>query len=375
MGKYYTNRLPDRILYLEDGKEYLWFSGTDYLGMGYNEEFRSYLEEGISLYGSHFGSSRNNSLQLNIYQEAETALALYTHSPSSLTVSSGMWAGQLVMKEIENIVLQNKSTFLFSDIQYHYSPKVHPALWGKDYVADLSDWTKWAQKTIQFIQESPENISHIICSDSVGSPWVEEFDFSVFNDLPAGKNIWLVVDDSHGLGATGNNGNGIYQKITAIRNVKKIVVASLNKAMGIPAGMILADDSVIGLLRSSPWFAGASPCAPAYMYALNKFLVSGAYSKAFHQLQSNIRYFKNGISNIDLFSGIVDYPVFCSINTSLFPFLLKNAIMASCFSYPLSTDLPITRLAISAIHQKEDLDQLAKVCIKFKSLILNSSLL
>ena len=107
MSTYYTNQLPNTTVILEDGKKYLWFSGTDYLGMAHNEEFRSYLKEGFSLYGSHFGSSRNNSLQLNIYEEAESALAAYTVAPASLTVSSGMWAGQLVMKEIENILLKS----------------------------------------------------------------------------------------------------------------------------------------------------------------------------------------------------------------------------------------------------------------------------
>lgn len=237
----------------------------------------------------------------------------------------------------------------------------------------MLEWTQWAHEIIHLIKKRPDNITHIICSDSVGSPWVEEFDFSVFGTLPLNKNIWLIVDDSHGIGATGNKGNGIYQKIAGIEHVKKIVVASLNKAIGIPAGMILADENVIELLRNSPWFTGASPCAPAYMYALNMFLATDAYSKAFHQLQSNVRHFKNSISETGFFTGIIDYPVFCSDNTFLFPFLLDNGIMVSCFSYPSSTDLPVTRLAISAIHQKEDLDQLAEVCIKFKNSMLNHS--
>ena len=366
MSTYYTNRLPNKTVSLEDGKKYLWFSGTDYLGMAHNEEFRSYLEEGFSLYGSHFGSSRNNSLQLNIYQEAEYAMADFAEAPASLTVSSGMWAGQLVMKEIENII-KSTSSVSQNQILYHYSPKVHPAIWGKDYSENSYSWQKWALEMVSLINASPENISHIICSDSVGSPYIEKYDFSIFNNFSSERNIWLIVDDSHGLGVSGNNGNGIYQKISILKNTKNIVVSSLNKAMGIPAGVILADTNVIDLLRTSPWFAGASPCAPAYIYAFQKFLSSGAYPKAFQLLQSNIRYFNSKISELNLFSGIADYPVFCSKNTFLFQYLLDNGIMASCFSYPLATDLPITRMVISVMHQKEDLDQMAEVCMKFKS--------
>ena len=368
MRKYLTNELPDRKVILENGQEYLWFSGTDYLGMGHNEAFRSNLNEGFHAYGTHFGSSRNNSLQLNIYAEAEKSIRKFTGAPAALTVSSGMWAGQLVMKEIERILLITSTPQSIEQIQYHYGPGVHPALWGKDYSSGNKNWTKWAYETIHAITESSDKVAHIICTDSVGSPWAEEFDFAVFNDLPIQKNTFLIVDDSHGLGASGQSGNGSYQKLSSIKNAGLLVVASLNKAMGIPAGMILADENISSLLRTSPWFSGASPCAPAYCFALKKSLDQRLYQTAFHFLKNNISYFQDRILDSGMFSCIENYPVFCSNDSSLFPFLLDNGIMASCFPYPLATDPPVTRLAISALHQKEDLDQLAEVFIKFRNL-------
>ena len=368
MRKYVTNELPGRKVFLENGQEYLWFSGTDYLGMGHNEAFRSHLQEGFHAYGTHFGSSRNNSLKLNIYEEAENAICKFTGAPAALTVSSGMWAGQLVMKEIESIILNTDTAISTEQIQYHYAPGVHPALWGKDYFSGNKNWTNWAHETIHTITESSEKAAHIICTDSVGSPWVEEFDFAVFNHLPFQKNIFLIVDDSHGLGASGQSGNGGYQMLSSIKNAKLLVAASLNKAMGIPAGVILADENVASLLKTSPWFSGASPCAPAYCFALNKSLDQRLYQTAFHILKNNITYFQHKISDYGMFSCIENYPVFCSNDSALFPFLLDNGIMASCFPYPLATDPPVTRLAISALHQKEDLDQLAEVFNKFQNL-------
>ena len=358
-----TNQLPGRTVILEDGKEYLWFSGTDYLGMGHNEDFRRCLNEGFARYGTHFGSSRNNSLQLSIYLKAEEELALFCHAPGALTVSSGMWAGQLLMKEIENIV----KTESYSDtIQYHYAPAVHPAIWGNHYVKELSSWNQWAANTVKMIANSPVSASHIICTDSVGSPKVEEFDFSIFKSLPADRNIWFVIDDSHGIGVTGATGNGIYQKIALLKNIKPIITASLNKGMGIPAGVILAKKEVTSLLQKSPWFSGASPFAPAYSFALYQLLTNKIYEENFEKLKDNIRYLKEQLNQLNLFSCIDNYPVFCSENPALFPYLLDNGIMASCFPYPLATDLPVTRLAITARHQKEDLDRLAEVCMQFK---------
>lgn len=363
MSKYISDQLPGRTAKFQDGNKYLWFSGTDYLGLGNNEEFRSLLNEGFNSYGSHFGSSRNNSMQLSIFEQAESAIAFYTKSPKSLTVSSGMWAGQLLMKEIENIVSDGFSAKPI----YYYSPRVHPALWGNKFISSSASWKDWAIETVENIRSSADDSTNIVCTDSIGSPFVEELDFTIFKTLPPEKDVWLIVDDSHGLGVTGNAGSGIYEKIISQKNLKLIVTASLNKAMGIPAGVILADENVINILQKSPWFSGASPCAPVYSYALKKFLDHGSYQKAFYTLQSNIRYFKSKIPDVDFFSEITDYPVFCSRNESLFPFLLNHGIMASCFSYPLATDPPVTRIVISAIHQNEDLNHLAEVFLKFKS--------
>jgi 7-keto-8-aminopelargonate synthetase-like enzyme len=45
-------------------------------------------------------------------------------------------------------------------------------------------------------------------------------------------------------------------------------------------------------------------------------------------------------------------------------FLKENGIMTACFPYPTATDLPVTRLVVSALHLKEDLDKLAWVLKK-----------
>jgi 8-amino-7-oxononanoate synthase len=367
MNIYPSSHLPDRKVFINNGKEYLWFSGTDYLGMGHHKEFRSYLEEGIAQYGTHYGSSRNNSLRLTIYEEAEIALANYAGASMALTTSSGMWAGQLLVKELPQIISSVLQTDDFSlpKIHYHYAPGVHPALWGPSYKSAQTNWESWAEETVSKIQESRHDDVHVILSDSVGSPFVESFDFSILKKLPFYRQIFLVADDSHGFGVLGKNGSGVYQALSSIQQVKLVVVSSLNKALGIPGGVILADENIVATVRKSPFFAGASPTVPAYMYALKKLLDTDAYPKAHEQLLKNIVEVAGSLAKTNLFVHKEDYPVFCSMDGSLFSFLEENGILASCFSYPQPTDLPVTRLVIGAIHQKEDLDRLAEVCMKF----------
>jgi 8-amino-7-oxononanoate synthase len=51
--------LPSRVAAF-DGEEHLFFSGTSYLGIGHQVEFRAALAEGIGHYGTVFSASRNN---------------------------------------------------------------------------------------------------------------------------------------------------------------------------------------------------------------------------------------------------------------------------------------------------------------------------
>ncbi|MCF2445809.1 aminotransferase class I/II-fold pyridoxal phosphate-dependent enzyme [Dyadobacter sp. CY345] len=367
MSIYPASHLPNRKVLLNNGKEYLWFSGTDYLGMGHHEGFLNYLHEGILTYGTHYGSSRNNSLRLTVYDETETALAKFSGAPAALTTSSGMWAGQLVVKELQGIIKSCFSTenVISPRVHYHYAPRVHPALWGESYEVDNSTWEDWGKKTVLDIQESNHEDIHILFSDSVGSPFVEHFNFSIFDNLPFDCQILLVVDDSHGFGVLGQNGTGIYRELSAIRQVQLIVVSSLNKALGIPGGVILCEERIILGIRQSPFFAGASPAAPAYIYALKKLLETNAYTPVHQRLLENIHDVTARLTGTNLFVCKNNYPVFCSLDSNLFDFLETNGILASCFSYPQPTDPPVTRLVISALHQKEDLDRLAEVCIKF----------
>lgn len=347
-----TDSLPGRTVTLQGGAEFLWFSGTDYLGMGHDEEYLAHLHKGLELYGTHFGSSRNNTLQLPVYEAAEAALAAFTGAPQALAVSSGMWAGQLLIRYLEG-----------KQAQFHHAPGVHPALWGSSYVPATGSWSDWFRATLQRIETSAEAQSHVLCTDSIGSPWVEHFDLALFEQLPKDRPIWLVVDDSHGLGVLGVEGRGVFSQLPT--HIRFLVTASLNKALGVPGGVILGDTKTLGHIRLSPWFAGSSPSAPAYFYALRENLAHGIYPKAHRQLMENLAYFLPKLSPGLHFAQAPGYPAFCSRRSDLYDYLYENKILTSCFSYPKTTDPAVTRLVVTALHQEQDLERLADVLGSF----------
>ena len=364
---YITNQLPSRI-FTTNHQEYLWFSGTSYLGMPHHQGFRENFAKALIKYGMSWGSSRNSNIRLDIYEKAEIALAKFAQMPAALTVSSGMWAGQLVVN-----FLQKPNTKFF------FAPKTHPALWNGESL-QLEEWEKslsyseWASLIVEKVKEcTAENI--VICSDAVGSPYVEAFDFQWVNELPVDKNITVVVDASHSFGVNTSPPSplslmrgGAFGRHPPLslrrggRGVRYVVTASLNKAMGLTGGMILSDSETVSSIRQSPMFAGASPMMPAL---LETFVNSIDYFKEQQQkLSENIAYFNSHIPLNSFLDSIENYPVYCTHKSGVHEYLKENGIMTACFPYPTATDLPVTRLVISALHLEEDLEKLAEVLSK-----------
>ncbi len=351
-----TDILPGRSVEI-DGKTYLWFSGTDYLGMAYHPVLLDLLSEGFKNLGSHFGSSRNNTLQLNAFSQAEDALCGYTGAEDAILVSSGMLAGFITRSCIRSVLRETAPGLRVMEWE---APMMHPALSRRKKAA--ADWSSWAEKTADKIRKTTSGVYHLVYSDAIGSPKIAWFDFSYFRGL---SNALLIVDDSHGIGITGASGGGAYGLLQNCGVENIMVIASLNKAMGIPGGIILGRSQILHPIRQAPVYSGASPIPPVYAHALASMIARGEYLKAYTRLQENNRYFRQQMTFSDRLSGLPGYPVYTSEDAGLFSFLLQNGILSSSFSYPSPNDSPVTRLVISTAHTPEDLDFLARTCSRY----------
>lgn len=340
------DHLPSRTIHL-NGEEHLFFSGTSYLGMGLQPDFKAALLEGFNQYGTIFSASRNNNVQLKIYDEAEDFIAQWTGSEAALTVTSGLLAGQLTVQSLVN------QTFILAS-------SAHPAIWQANappqYIFKNHD--DFSKKIVRIVEK--ESGAVVIAVNAIDPLQGESYDFSWIKNLPNDKPITLLLDDSHGIGITYTEGSGIFRKIKDLigdkSNIKLIVIASLAKAVGIPGGVILGDKKTVASIRQNPLFVGASPIVPAYLFA---FLhAQKTYTEARLVLQKNIQQFTTALSKIPNLpiTYLPNYPVFFTPQKDLFDFLLKHKILISKFSYPKPTDPPTTRIVLSALHTEGDID-------------------
>ncbi|AYA37937.1 pyridoxal phosphate-dependent aminotransferase family protein [Hymenobacter oligotrophus] len=348
----HADQLPGRTLLAADGRQYLFCSGTGYLGIARNPAFAELLAEGLARYGTNYSSSRNSSLQLRIYDEAEQYLARYTGAEASLTVSSGYLAGQMAVKALARAG------------RFEYAPGTHPAAWLADHpalVGAARTFDEWAQHLLHRLHhEAPHPV--VIVSNSLDALRVQRYNFGWAQELPTDRPVTLLIDDSHGFGLIGRGGAGIFTEVQVPASVRLVVVSSLGKACGIPGGVVLGDASFVGSLRRSAFFAASSPVVPAYLYAFVH--AQALYQQARQQLATNVQRFAEA-APAALFQGAEGFPVFYTPANSLADYLQQREVLISSFPYPAPTDLCITRVVLSALHTPADVEGLASLTTDF----------
>lgn len=327
----------DREIKVGD-QNYLFFGGTAYLGLNNNPDFINLYKEGLTRYGVNNGTSRNNNVQLAIYNKAEKEAAKRFHAESALISSSGYLSAQMAVK------------YFASQGELLYAPSSHPALWLENNPKPSLTFKEWISSIVGYINDSPTK-DFVIVSNTMSILLPEIYDFSTFEEVHEQKNIHFLLDDSHGIGILENEGSAVRAHVPKRPGFRVTVVASMAKGLGIDAGVILSDKQTIDHLKDTAIYLGASPPAPAAMYT---FIHADDLYKEKHKiLQRNINLFRK--HNKKHCIGINHFPGFYFPDSGLFDFLQKRNIIISSFSYPLPSDPVINRVIISGAHTEDDI--------------------
>ena len=216
-------------------------------------------------------------------QQLNSNWLLMANAAAALTFSSGYLAGQAAIQTID----QQQPVL--------YAPGAHPAVWQTPQHARQTTpvETNYHSWTLHIpAQVAAFNSRQVtIIANALDPLLAEKYTFEWVSQLPEGKQITLLIDDSHGFGITGREGEGIYREMYAQLkpNVRLLVVSSLGKAYGIPGGVVFGDHDLIAPLKRSPFFTAGSPVPPAYLYAFGQ--AQDMYKEARLRLKANVRSF------------------------------------------------------------------------------------
>lgn len=340
-----VEEFPDRTIEVE-GKEYLYFGGTSYLGMATHPEFQKLLYRSIGIWGTAYGSSRNSNVKLEIYQKAEALLAEIVGADSALTVSSGTMAGKLVID-----YLSKDHTYF-----YHY-PKTHPAiLEGSSLPLFVNG--KLHPKLTDDVKESV-----VITADTVLSLAVEPTNYDFLDAISTSKKVTLLVDESHSLGIVGAHGEGVFNTINTSRIIQKIMISSLTKAYGCSGGLIAGDKALIDSIKSDVVFISASGMNPIFLQTF--YDAQTLFQDQLAKLRENLIFLYSDINLGTPFIYDNNYPVIYCHSNAIYDYLKSKDMIITNFKYP-NYDTLMNRIVITANHTKQDLMHLKSALKDFQ---------
>jgi 8-amino-7-oxononanoate synthase len=332
-----VNQIPNRVFY-KDGEEFLYFGGTNYLGVTTLPEFQKILWSGFQKWGTSYGSSRAANIQLDVYKTAEVLLAQQIGTEAAVTISSGMLAGKLVLEQLLHT----------TDLIFHF-PNTHPALQHPFSLPLIQNG-----KLNPFLLDP--TVSKIgIVADAVPSLEVTPIDLSILEDIPSDKEITLVLDESHSFGILGDKGEGVLNQYKLSNVRQKISIASLGKAMGLSGGVIAGKLDFISDIKKRQNFVGASGMNPAF---LETFInAQDIYHLQRKKLKENLDYVAQLLITNSNLTFSASYPIIYFDQEELLQLLLDNNIVPTSFPYPTASG-KLSRIVISAHHKIEDLDKM-----------------
>jgi 8-amino-7-oxononanoate synthase len=327
-----------------DGKEYLFFSGYSYLGLGLNKSFTDLVKKGIDLYGVVYPSSRISNTALDLYAKMEEQLAAFTSAEDAAVFSSGFLSARTAVDVVSN------------EMNVYCLPHTHPASSALPGIIRIPDTLSWQQ----FLNEraAAGEFRFAVAADSINPTPGHINDFSFLNSTPAAFNITLIVDDSHGIGWLGKDGKGITSLLNLPAHVDLLLNFSLSKAFHINGGAITGSRKWIAAVRRHVNYATSTPLMPSLAYAWTE--ATDLFRQQQEILLQNIEYLQKLTTTFTFVAG-EGTPVFVVAKKGIAPYLLQNNVIISSFGYPHPESDPVNRVVVNALHLRSDLEKLAQL--------------
>jgi 8-amino-7-oxononanoate synthase len=337
---------PGRITFINN-EAYLFFSGYSYLGLGCNETFLQLVKEGMDLYGVVYPSSRISNTPLDLFERFETKLASHTKTEAAASFSSGFLAARTAVETVS------------TEMNVYSLAHTHPASAALPVVKPIEahSWEQFLE-----LREKENEFNFAIAADSIYPTPGHINDFDFLQSTPPYFKITLVLDDSHGIGWMGTEGQGILSKLQLPNHVELLLNFSLSKSYHINAGAVCGSKKWISKLKQHVNYTSSTPVMPALAHTwLN---ASSIFQSQRIKLHKNIEYLQNLISDFK-FASNESTPVFTVNRKGIAPYLLQNRVIISSFGYPHPENDPVNRIVVNALHETEDLEKITGLLKKF----------
>ena len=346
--------------YIElNGKMYSYFAGNNYLGLANDPRIILNSKQAIEKYGASVSASRQTTGTSEIHLELEKLLAEFKNQEDAMVFASGYMGNRLLLE-----ALRNQYSVIFADSMAHASildgiPRMF---------ANVQFYEHCNPNHLEKLLNENKTLRPLVVTDGIFALTGEIAPVDQLYSLVEKHNGFLVVDDAHATGVLGDNGRGTpeYFGLGGAPNIFQS--ETMSKALGSYGGFLAGTNEFIQQLRSSAFY-GASTALPPPIVA--------ASISALKLMKQNPLLRKKLANNSELLrKGILDLGFDTSgENTPIIPvyfekqedaqnlsaYLEDNFIIAPSVNYPVKMEKFIVRITVSAIHTKDQIENLLYV--------------
>lgn len=340
-----------------DGKKYVNFAGSAYLGLGSDPSVSQAGIRAIEMLGGGMPLARSENY-LNIFlQDIENAAAEYFEAPAAQYVTSGYFVPFVLL-----CALSDFDDVLYVDEFAHYAIRdaiaCHAISTHTFRHCDAGDLSNRISDTL------PAGKRPVVLTDGL---------FSVAGCLPpldryaaivAPFGGRLIIDESHSFGVVGPAGRGACAAFGLPGSVAWRG-GSLGKAFSANGGVVLGSAREIAACRAVPISCGASPGSPASAaMAAASLRAAASRPELLDKLASNARGLKQALRDFVPDDGTA-IPII-SLSHPMVPAsqirdrLKELGVLVYCTTYMGAPSSGVIRIAAFADHSRDDIDRLAK---------------
>ena len=347
------------------GKPVLMFGSNSYLGLTTHPYVTEAAQKAVEKYGSGCAGSRFLNGTLDIHEELERRLAIFTGKEATALFSTGYQANLGAMS-----CLTGRNDYLILDERDHASIIDGSRL-------SFSKVIKYAHNNMADLRKKlnllPEDALKLIVTDGIFSMEGDIVKLPELSSIAEEFGASILVDDAHSLGVIGENGSGTASHF-GLTDSTDLIMGTFSKSFASLGGFIASDAETIEYIkhrgRSLIFSASMTPASVGSALAALDIIESEPHHM--ERLWANTRYAKellllNGFDLGATESPIL--PIYIRDNEKTFLItkqLLENGIFVNPVVSPaVPTDETLIRFSLMATHTfsqiEEAVDKMAKI--------------
>ena len=353
-----------------NGKWLINFSNNDYLGLSQDISIKKAIINGIKKYGNGGTSSNLVSGHTEVHQNIEGITKNNIGFESSILFSSGYLANLGLITTISD-----KDSFIYAD-------KLNHASLNDACILSRAKFFRYPHNDMDLLErllkKNKTKKKKLIVTDGVFSMDGDLADIPKLVQLAQKYDAYLYIDDAHGYGVLGKNGQGILEYFENTGPMKKIprdriiYTITLSKAVGVSGALVNACKNIINLVvNKSRTYIYTTAEQPALIMGVERSfeIIKKNYSLR-ERLNKSINLFRKNINKKNLLTNSI---------TPIQPLIIESAEKTikiseklNSYGFHVPAIRPPTvpnkssrlRISISTLHSQADIKKLTKVINK-----------